>query len=79
MDLPKSPIGEEYKQLYTATRQREKEPEKKDFNREAEQLNDFVLFAVNTGLRSDEAWRLEFRNVAIVDDEMVLQYVISYD
>jgi integrase len=56
-----------------------KEPEKKDFNWEAEHLHDFVLFAVNTGLRPDEAWRLEFRNVTIVDDEMVLQYVISYD
>ena len=36
---------------------------------EAEQLHDFVLFAVNTGLRPDEAWRLEFRDVTIVDDE----------
>jgi integrase len=26
-------------------------------------------FAVNTGLRPDEAWRLEFRDVTIVDDE----------
>ena len=48
---------EEYKQLYTATRQRVREPEKKDFNCEAENLHDFVLFAVNTGLRPDEAWR----------------------
>jgi hypothetical protein len=28
-----------------------------------------VLFAVNTGLRPDEAWHLEFRDVTIVDDE----------
>ncbi len=28
-----------------------------------------MLFAVNTGLRPDEAWRLEFRDVTIVDDE----------
>jgi integrase len=28
-----------------------------------------VLFAVNTGLRPDEAWRLQFRDVTIVDDE----------
>jgi integrase len=28
-----------------------------------------VLFAVNTGLRPDEAWRLEFRDVTIVDDD----------
>jgi integrase len=31
-------------------------------------LHDFVLFMVNTGLRPDEAWRLEFRDVEIVDD-----------
>jgi hypothetical protein len=28
-----------------------------------------VLFAVNTGLRTDEAWRLEFRDVTVVDNE----------
>jgi hypothetical protein len=28
-----------------------------------------VLFAVNTGLRPDETWRLQFRDVTIVDDE----------
>ena len=60
---------EEYKKLYEATRKRAQEPKKKGFNWEAEQLHDFVLFAVNTGLRPDEAWRLEFRDVMIVDDE----------
>ena len=39
------------------------------FNWEGEQLHDFVLFAVNTGLRPDEAWRLEFRDVTVADDE----------
>jgi len=60
---------EEYKKLYEATRKRAQEPKKKGFNWEAEQLHDFVLFAVNTGLRPDEAWRLEVRDVTIVDDE----------
>jgi integrase len=60
---------EEYKSLYEATRKRAHEPKKRGFNWEAEQLHDFVLFAVNTGLRPDEAWRLEFRDVTIVDDE----------
>jgi len=60
---------DEYKKLYEATRKRAHEPKKKGFNWEAEQLHDFVLFAVNTGLRPDEAWRLEFRDVTIVDDE----------
>jgi integrase len=60
---------EEYKKLYEATRKRAHEPKKTGFNWETEQLHDFVLFAVNTGLRPDEAWRLEFRDVTIVDDE----------
>jgi integrase len=59
---------EEYKELYTATRQRAKEPEKRGFKWEAEQLHDYVRFAVNTGLRPDEARRLEFRDVTIVHD-----------
>ncbi len=60
---------EEYKKLYEATRQRAQEPKKVGFKWESEQLHDYVLFAVNTGLRPDEAWRLEFRDVTIVDDE----------
>jgi hypothetical protein len=60
---------EEYEKLYEATRKRAHEPKKKGFNWEAEQLHDYVLFAVNTGLRPDEAWRLEFPDVTIVDDE----------
>ena len=49
--------------------ERAHEPKKKGFNWEAEQLHDYVFFAVNTGLRPDEAWRLEFPDVTIVDDE----------
>jgi integrase len=36
---------------------------------ESEQLHDYVLFAANTGLRPDEAWRLQFRDVKIVEDD----------
>ena len=60
---------EEYKQLYEATRKRAHEPKLERYRWESEQLHDYVLFAVNTGLRPDEAWRLQFRDVAIVDDE----------
>ncbi len=60
---------EEYKKLYQATRKRALEPKKRGFKWEAEQLHDYVLFAGNTGLRPDEARRLEFRDVKIVDDE----------
>jgi hypothetical protein len=36
---------------------------------ESKQLHDYVLFQVNTGLPPDEVGQLEFRDVAIVDDE----------
>jgi integrase len=44
---------------------RAQETKRKGFNWEAEQLHNFVLFAVNTGLRPDEAWSLEFRDITI--------------
>src|SRR5271167_1048274 len=59
---------EEYKKLYEATRKRAQEPKAPRFKWESEQLHDFVLFAANTGLRPDEAWRLQFRDVTIVED-----------
>jgi integrase len=54
---------EEYKRLYKATRKRAQESKKRGFKWEAEQLHDNVLIAVNTGLRPDEAWRLQFRGL----------------
>jgi len=60
---------EEYKQLYNATRARAAEPPDRRYRWHYEQLHDFVLFMVNTGLRPDEAARLEFRDVEIVDDQ----------
>jgi integrase len=59
---------EEYKQLYEATRKRAHEPKQERYRWGAEQLHDYVLFGVNTGLRPDEAWVLQFRDVTIVDD-----------
>ena len=60
---------DEYRTLYTATRKRARNPKRKRFQWESEQLHDFVLFMANTGLRPDEAYRLEYRDVAIVEDE----------
>jgi integrase len=54
---------EEYKKLYEATRKRAHEPKNVRYKWESEQLHDYVLFAANTGLRPDEAWRLQFRDV----------------
>ncbi|HEY7243184.1 MAG TPA: site-specific integrase [Xanthobacteraceae bacterium] len=57
---------EEYKKLYEATRRRAQNPKKERFRWECEQLHDYVLFLANTGLRPDEAKRLEYRDVKIV-------------
>ena len=62
---------EEYKQLYEATRKRAKNPIRKRYTWESEQLHDYVLFMANTGLRPDEAKRLEYRDVEIVDDDAI--------
>ena len=60
---------EEYKQLYEATRKRAHKPKMARYKWESEQLHDYVLFAANTGLRPDEAWCLQFRDVTIVEDD----------
>jgi integrase len=60
---------DEYKRLYEATRRRTKNPPKKRWLWSCEQLHDYVLFAANTGVRPDEALRLQFRDVEIVEDE----------
>jgi integrase len=68
---------EEYKQLYTATRERAANPPKPRWTWECEQLHDFVLFMVNTGLRPDEAARLQFRDVEIVKDEATGETILE--
>ena len=60
---------EEYKKLYEATRRRAQKPKRNRYKWECEQLHDYVLFMANTGIRPDEAARLEYRDVTIVDDE----------
>lgn len=60
---------DEYKMLYEATRERALHPKKERWRRESENLHDFVLFMANTGLRPDEAARLEYRDVTIIRDE----------
>ena len=60
---------EEYKMLYEATRERAKNPPKPRWREVCETFHDYVLFMGNTGLRPDEASRLELRDVKIVKDE----------
>jgi len=70
---------EEYKRLYTATRERAKHPKKLRWKKACEQLHDYVLFMANTGLRPDEASRLEFRDVAIVTDEATGERILEIE
>lgn len=69
----------EYKQLYEATRERAKNPKKIRFKWESEQLHDFVLFMANTGLRPDEAKRLQYRDVTIAYDEGLGETILEIE
>lgn len=57
----------EYKQLYEATRENARNPKRPQDRHHAEDLHDFVLFMVNTGLRPDGAYNLEHRDIEIVE------------
>jgi len=70
---------EEYKKLYEATRKRAHEPKQERYKWESEQLHDYVLFSANTGLRPDEARRLQFRDVTIVEDEALGQTILEIE
>ena len=42
-------------------------------------MHDYVLFMANTGLRPDEAARLEFRDVVIVDDDASAERILEIE
>jgi integrase len=67
----------EYKVLYQATRERAERPPKPRWKWQCEQLHDYVLFMANTGLRPDEAARLEFRDVEIVKDQATGETILE--
>lgn len=58
----------EYKMLFEATRRRAEKPLNNRHRWSCEQLHDYVLFMANTGLRPDEAARLEYRDVTVSKD-----------
>jgi integrase len=70
---------DEYKQLYEATRRRAHAPKQEQFRSQCEQLHDFVLFMANTGLRPDEALRLEYRDVKIVTDDATRETILEIE
>lgn len=67
---------EEYKAFIKATRARATNPLKERWRWSSEQLHDFTLFMANTGVRPDEAYRLEFRDVEIEDDYETRQTIL---
>jgi integrase len=70
---------DEYKRLYEATRERAKNPINERWRKACENMHDFVLFMVNTGLRPDEALRLEFRDVSIVNDQDTNERILEIE
>jgi integrase len=59
----------EYKQLYEAARAYAREPFHDYYKWNAEQVYDFVLFMANTGLRPDEAFNLQHRDVTVTESD----------
>lgn len=70
---------DEYKRLYEATRRRIAEGKRRGWKSRYEDLHDFVLIMANTGLRPDEAWGLEFRDVTIEDDYATKDTILVID
>ena len=59
---------EDYKTLYSATRENAAKSSKTSRAWATAQLHDYVLFMANTGLRPDEANRLEYQDVSIEEE-----------
>ena len=70
---------EEYKRLYQATGRKAQEGGRRGWKERYEDLHDFVLFMANTGLRPDEALRLEFRDVVVEKDYATKQTILVMD
>jgi integrase len=70
---------DEYKRLYEATRERANNPKTARWEWTSEQMHDFVLFMANTGLRPDEARRLQFRDVEIVKDDATKETILEIE
>jgi integrase len=70
---------DEYEKLRKATRKRITDGTRPGWKSEYEDLHDFVVFMVNTGLRPDEAWKLEFRDVKIEEDYATKKTLLVMD
>lgn len=70
---------DEYKALYAASRENARNPGQPQFKWHAEQLHDFILFVGNTGLRPDEAWNLQHRDVSIITDHATGERILQIE
>lgn len=70
---------DEYKLLYEATRERAKNPPHSEHKKDYEDLHDYVLFMVNTGLRPDESHHIQVRDVSVVDDAGSNETILEID
>jgi integrase len=69
----------EYKQFYEATREYAKHPPQPQYQWNAEQVHDYVLFMGNTGMRPDEVRNLQHRDVTVTTDHGSGQEILEID
>lgn len=69
----------EFERFYAAVLARAVNPKRERWRGESEAFHDYVVFMVNTGLRPDEARRLEFRDVTVVDDEPTGERILEIE
>ena len=70
---------EEYARLHTATRQKMQEKKNSRHPNVWPNIHDKVLFMANTGLGPDEAKRLEYRDVEIVEDDATGETILEIE
>lgn len=70
---------EEYRQLYTASRDWARNPPQPQYRWNAEQMHDYILFMGNTGLRPDEAGNLQHRDVTIATDHATGKTILEIE
>ncbi|MBU1375453.1 MAG: site-specific integrase [Alphaproteobacteria bacterium] len=66
----------EFKIFFEAVSKRAKTPKRDRWRGECEQFRDYVAFMVNTGLRPDEASRIEHRDISILIDEDTTEEIL---
>lgn len=69
----------EYRQLYLAASERSKTAHRADYRANYQALYDFIIFMANTGLRPDEALRLEVRDVVVVKDQATDERILEIE